>query len=286
MFWGNLIGVIVGVGFGLSAGRAGGPLGLLDGGLAGLMGGMMGAMLAVMLLYDTLYLAITAALLLGVHTLFMLLLAYAVEAAACRQNDARQAVTLRPWSPLGHLGLRLVGTAAGIATIDALIGGLVGLLGDSLLIVLTEHLVLTNTLVGALLLVVGLALLRVPAIVRSLALYWPHAEVPMRPITGPGSAFLFGLPFGLTTCPACTPMLLPIVGAAMLTGNPAFSALLLFVFGVARGLPLVLVGVFTTAFARLEALSRLVPALERLGGASLVVAAGFFLFQAARLVLG
>jgi cytochrome c biogenesis protein CcdA len=52
------------------------------------------------------------------------------------------------------------------------------------------------------------------------------------------AAFLLGLPLGLAACPACTPMLWPIATLALLSGGSAYGAVLLFIFGLDRGIPI------------------------------------------------
>ncbi len=56
----------------------------------------------------------------------------------------------------------------------------------------------------------------------------------------------------------------------------------MFVFGLARGFPLLLVGSGTGVLGRLCVVSRWVPRLERAGGIVLLLAAGFFLVRALR----
>ena len=40
-------------------------------------------------------------------------------------------------------------------------------------------------------------------------------------------------------CPACTLLLLPVVAAAAATADPVMGAVLMFLFGLARGIPIV-----------------------------------------------
>ncbi|MGH7118293.1 MAG: sulfite exporter TauE/SafE family protein, partial [Acetobacteraceae bacterium] len=95
------------------------------------------------------------------------------------------------------------------------------------------------------------------------------------------AAYVLGVPFGLTTCPACTPLVLPVLGAAAATGSPWLGGLLLFVFGIARGLPLIAVGAAAQAIQRTPRFTLWVPAIERAGGILLLAAAAFFLYQSA-----
>lgn len=73
-----------------------------------------------------------------------------------------------------------------------------------------------------------------------------------------------------------------MLGAAAATGTWWFGALLMFTFGLARGVPLLVIGASTGLFARLEWFRRCVPKLERAAGWVLLVGAFVFLFQAVR----
>lgn len=122
-----------------------------------------------------------------------------------------------------------------------------------------------------LLTVLGLALLRKIAIV-----------VPVvKPAGSVKGAYALGIPFGLSACPACTPMVLPILGAAAATGTPWWGAVLLFVFGLARGVPLLLVGTATGMVMRVRRFAFWVPKIEWAGGVLLLIAALYFLYQSA-----
>lgn len=95
------------------------------------------------------------------------------------------------------------------------------------------------------------------------------------------AAYVLGVPFGLSVCPACTPMVLPILGAAALTGTPWLGGVLLFVFGLTRGIPLLLVGAATGAIKGVPRLTLWVPKIERASGVLLLLAALYFLYQSA-----
>ena len=173
-------------------------------------------------------------------------------------------------------GLRLAfGLVLGMATVDAIIGGLFGLLGFAVLRVLASYLALTNLVFALLLLVLGLALLR-------------KIRIPMRilnptfkKVDSVGGAYGLGAIFGLSTCPVCTPMILPVLGAAAATGEPWLGAALLFTFGIARGIPILVAGTAAGALKRLEHLASWVPIIERTGGGLLLIAAFYFLYQSA-----
>jgi cytochrome c-type biogenesis protein len=163
----------------------------------------------------------------------------------------------------------------GLATVDAGIGILFGFLGLAVIVTIARWLAVTNLAIAAILIVLGLALL------RQIHIVLPVLRPQARRVETLAAAYALGVPFGLTTCPACTPMVLPVLGAAAATGSPWTGGLLLFVFGIARGVPLVFVGAAAQAASRMPRLAPLVPAIERAGGVVLLFAALFFLYQSA-----
>lgn len=158
----------------------------------------------------------------------------------------------------------------GTATVDAALGALFGWMGGVVIEAVARYLVLWNLLAAAVLGLFGLALLRVVRV------RWPVVRVTWRKAHSIPGAYALGIPFGLTTCPACTPMVLPMLGAAAATGTWWFGASLMFVFGLARGVPLLLVGTGTGLVDRVRG-GRWTPHLERMAGALLLLAALYFL---------
>lgn len=167
-----------------------------------------------------------------------------------------------------------VGFALGIATIDATLGALFGFAGFAVLRVLVSYLALAYVLLAIILTVTGLALLRVIHIV--IPVLAPSAR-PTRSVVG---SFLLGLPFGLSTCPACTPLLLPVVAAAGATADPVLGAVLMATFGLARGIPIIVAGTAAGSLAHLRHTRRFTLWAERVGAVLMFLAALYFLFQA------
>jgi cytochrome c-type biogenesis protein len=166
------------------------------------------------------------------------------------------------------------GFALGIATVDAVLGALFGLAGFGVLHVLVRFLAVAYALLGIALIIIGLALLRLI-----------HLTIPvLTPKSAPASTFigsyLLGLPFGLSTCPACTPLLLPVVAAAAGTADPLMGSVLMFTFGVARGIPIVIAGTLAGSLAHLRHTRRFALWAERVGGALTLAAAAYFTYQA------
>jgi len=168
-----------------------------------------------------------------------------------------------------------VGFAIGIATVDAVLGALFGLVGFAVLRVLASYLALAYALLAVILTVTGFALLRVIHIV--IPVITPSAK-PTASFLG---SYLLGLPFGLSTCPACTPLLLPVVAAAATTADPLMGAVLMAIFGIARSVPIVVAGTLAGSLAHLHRTHRFILWVERTGGALLLAAALYFLYQAA-----
>jgi cytochrome c-type biogenesis protein len=167
------------------------------------------------------------------------------------------------------------GFALGIATVDAVLGALFGLLGLAVLRVLVSFLGLAYALLAIILTIIGLALLRVIHIVI--------------PVLSPGSnttrtflgSYLLGLPFGLSACPACTPLMLPVVAAAALTANPLMGAMLMLTFGLARGVPIMLAGTVAASLKHLRHTGTFTRSVERVGGVLMLTAAAYFFYQGA-----
>lgn len=145
----------------------------------------------------------------------------------------------------GAITLRASAYVLGAAVPMATLGFLLGTAGEFVMGIAAELVVAWYLLVAIVtgvsgLLLAGLVVAKVP----------PYLPVP-RPVSSIRDAFLLGLPLGLAACPACTPMLFPIAAAATLSGGPLYGAGLLFVFGIGRGVPILL------AAASLESLQRL-----------------------------
>lgn len=168
-----------------------------------------------------------------------------------------------------------MGFALGIVTVDAAIGALFGLAGFAVLRVLASYLAIVYLLLSILLVVTGLALLRAIHIVI------PVIRPSAKSTTSFLGSYLLGLPFGLSTCPACTPLLLPVVAAAATTADPLMGGILMATFGIARGVPIVLAGTVAGSLSHLRRTHGFIRWAERTGGAMLLGAAAYFAYQAA-----
>lgn len=179
-------------------------------------------------------------------------------------------------NPLRMHGLWLsAGFALGIATVDAILGALFGLLGLAVLRVLVGFLGLAYALLAIILTIIGLALLHLV-----------HIAIPMLSPSANSTktflgSYLLGLPFGLSACPACTPLMLPVVGAAAMTADPYMGAALMLTFGLARGIPILLAGTVAGALAQFRYTGTFTRSVERVGGILMLAAAAYFFYQAA-----
>lgn len=171
-----------------------------------------------------------------------------------------------------HLALAF---ALGMATVDAVIGVLFGLLGYYVASTLAAYLSLSNFLLGVFLIVVALALLRV------VRFRLPFAMPAPRTVKTAFGAYLLGIPFGIAMCPACTPLVLPIIAGISATGVPLLAGALLFTFGLGRSVPLIVVGSAAGVVKGLTMVPGWIVRLERLGGAVLILAGLYYLYQSA-----
>lgn len=165
------------------------------------------------------------------------------------------------------------GFVLGIALVDAAMGALFGLLGFVVLRTLAVAMMPLYFALSLVLLVMGLALLRIINVNFRVLYAAPRA------VKGFWSALALGIPFGLSTCPACTPLVLPVMLAAGASGDAMMGATLLFVFGLARGVPIVLVGAVADLLPRFFPVMFWMPRIERVGGGLLIIAAAAFAYQ-------
>ena len=168
-----------------------------------------------------------------------------------------------------------LGFVFGIAVVDAALGAIFGSVGFLMLRVLNQYMSYAYAFITLLLIFLGLVLLRVVRVrVRLL-----HPS--KRPAKNFLSAFVLGVPFGLSTCPACTPLLLPVLAVAASSGDPILGGILLFTFGLSRGVPILLVGTLTGVIKQKEKYHLWISTIEKIGGILLLLAAPYFAYQAA-----
>jgi cytochrome c-type biogenesis protein len=93
---------------------------------------------------------------------------------------------------------------------------------------------------------------------------------------GAPGALALGLVSGLVASQCATPVLAAILTYVMAEGTVAYGALLLFVYALGRGVPIVASGTFTGALKQFLALGRWAAALEKASGA-IIIGVGVYL---------
>lgn len=171
------------------------------------------------------------------------------------------------WWALGLSGSFVLGTAATLALLGATASGF-GMLFSA-----TRDYVRYGA--AAICLLMGLS---------SLGVFRLEAPVSWRPTLRRGSglagAFLLGVPFGILGSPCTLPVVASLLGWAAVEARPAWGALMLLVFGIARGVPLVVVGTSAGALKGLGRVQRWRGAVERTIGAILIALSVYLLVTA------
>jgi cytochrome c-type biogenesis protein len=98
--------------------------------------------------------------------------------------------------------------------------------------------------------------------------------------TGLFGALLLGLVVGLAGSQCGTPVLVAILGIAMAKGKLAYGATLLFVYGLGRGVPIVLAGTFAGVVKALPAMEKWARWMERAAGVVLIAIGLYFIWIA------
>lgn len=161
----------------------------------------------------------------------------------------------------------------GMSLVFAAIGAIAGLVGHALLVGAWAYYVL-----AAICVVVGLQMLgAINLPIDRLNAVLPTRRPERRGFTG---AFLFGMLFGLVVTPCSTPILAAIATIAASTGSAVKGASLLFVYGLGKGVPLLVLGVASGSLVFMRSLSRVTPVLTKIGGVGLIVAAAYLVWIA------
>lgn len=128
---------------------------------------------------------------------------------------------------------------------------------------------------GVVLVILGLAML------GKVRLKAPLIEAPERRVSSSVGAYFLGLPFGLvgSACPCSIPVVLAMLLYAGSVGSPLFGAVLLFVFALVRGAPLLLAGTFTGWLKEFKSIARWQPVLEKVSGIVLLILGVAFIAQ-------
>ncbi len=161
----------------------------------------------------------------------------------------------------------------GMSTVFAIIGAIAGILGRAL--VLGDWAYYGAALICV---VIGLQMLGVISLpIDRLNSLLPMKRPERRGFVG---ALLFGMLFGLVASPCSTPILAAIAAIAATTGSAAKGAALLFVYGLGKGVPLLLLGVASGSLSLMKSLSRITPALTKVGGVGIIGAGAYLVWLA------
>jgi cytochrome c-type biogenesis protein len=118
----------------------------------------------------------------------------------------------------------------------------------------------------------GVLRLRVPGFLGGV-----RERIGVRGIPG---ALALGLVSGLVASQCATPVLAAILTYVMADGSMLHGALLLFVYALGRGVPVVLAGTFTGVVKRLRAAARWTTAIERASGVVMIGVGLYFVWLA------
>jgi len=171
-------------------------------------------------------------------------------------------------------GLALSATfVLGMSLLFASIGAAAAMLGRALFVGAWAYYV-----VAAICVVLGLQMMGVIQLpFDALNRFLPNRRPERRGFVG---AFLFGILFGVVASPCSTPILAAIATIAATRGSVAQGAVLLFVYGLGKGVPLLLLGLASGSLSIMRSLSRATGVLTKVGGAALIGAAAYLVWLA------
>jgi cytochrome c-type biogenesis protein len=161
----------------------------------------------------------------------------------------------------------------GMSLVFAAIGAIAGLMGHALIVAAWAYYA-----VAAICVVIGLQMLGVISLPFDRLNRWlPSARPERRGVPG---ALLFGMLFGLVAGPCSTPILAAIGAIAATTGSASRGAVLLFVYGLGKGAPLLLLGIASGSLAFMRTVSKYTPALVKIGGVGIIGAGAYLVWIA------
>jgi cytochrome c-type biogenesis protein len=159
----------------------------------------------------------------------------------------------------------------GMSLLFAGIGAAAAMLGHALLAGAWAYYV-----VAAICVVLGLQMMGVISLpIDALNRFLPNARPERRGFAG---AFLLGVLFGAVASPCSTPILAAIATIAVTRGSVPQGALLLFVYGLGKGVPLMLLGLAAGSLGLMRSLSRATDVLTKIGGVALIGAAAYLVW--------
>ncbi|MBN2445145.1 MAG: sulfite exporter TauE/SafE family protein [Phycisphaerae bacterium] len=109
---------------------------------------------------------------------------------------------------------------------------------------------------------------------------WAPAQSRWSRLSGFAGALVLGMLFGLVASPCAMPILTLIMALIAAKGQIAYGSLLMFVYAVGHGLPLVIIGTVTGALTSLERFTHYSVVIQRIGGWLLIVVGVYFVWAA------
>lgn len=171
-------------------------------------------------------------------------------------------------------GLALSATfVLGMALVFAGIGAAAGAIGHAIMVGAWAYYSVAAICVVLGLQMLGLVNIRFDALNRFLPTTRPKGR-------GFVGAFLFGILFGVVASPCSTPILAAIATIAAARGSAVQGAVMLFVYGLGKGVPLMLLGLASGSLALMKSFSRATGVLTRIGGLAMLGAAGYLVWLA------
>ena len=170
---------------------------------------------------------------------------------------------------------RALWIVAGMLVVTAAVGALAGAFGLLVARWLADRLALTDAFTAIVMLVLGLRFL---GILRFRVAAGPFREA--RAGAPWWEPLALGGTFALAACPACTPLLLAVVLGAAAIGSVPLGALLLAMFALGRGVPIIALGLSARLFRNLRLGVRAARWFDIAGGALLVGTALYYGVQA------
>lgn len=99
-------------------------------------------------------------------------------------------------------------------------------------------------------------------------------------MSGFAGALLLGMMFGLVASPCAMPILTLILAMIASKGQVAYGSLLMFIYAVGHGLPLIIIGSIAGALTSLERFTGYSVLIQRAGGWLLIAVGAYFIWSA------
>ena len=91
-------------------------------------------------------------------------------------------------------------------------------------------------------------------------------------------SYILGLVMGLAGTQCGTPIMLAILSIALANGQWLYGAILLFIYALGRGVPIVVIGTFTGLITHMDAFARWSGWLNKAAGVMLLLVGGYFVW--------